>query len=179
MQGTRVRALVREDPTCCGAAKPMCHNYWACALEPVSLNYWACVLQLLKPARLEPVLCNKRSHRTATKSSPRSSQLEKARAQQQRPNAAKKKKHNRWFLDLWTHDLICQTARRGVLEEYWTNHHNLENVLLSIFLRFGTRIECFLLIWVHWSTWYTLIPGYLVEIRVKVFWLSPGRHFTN
>ena len=27
MQGTRVQALVREDPTCCGAAKPMRHNY--------------------------------------------------------------------------------------------------------------------------------------------------------
>ena len=27
MQGTRVRALVREDPTCRGAAKPMRHNY--------------------------------------------------------------------------------------------------------------------------------------------------------
>ena len=27
MQGTRVRALVREDPTCCGAMKPMSHNY--------------------------------------------------------------------------------------------------------------------------------------------------------
>ena len=27
MQGTRVRALVREDPTCRGATKPMCHNY--------------------------------------------------------------------------------------------------------------------------------------------------------
>ena len=31
MQGTRVRALVWEDPTCHGATKPMCHNYWACA----------------------------------------------------------------------------------------------------------------------------------------------------
>ena len=39
MQGTRVRALVREDPTCRGAARPVCHNYRACALEPVSLNY--------------------------------------------------------------------------------------------------------------------------------------------
>ena len=37
MQGTRVRSLVWEDPTCCGATKPVCHNYWAC------------VLQLLKP----------------------------------------------------------------------------------------------------------------------------------
>ena len=63
VQGTRVRALVREDPTCSGAAKPVCHNYWACALEPVSHNYRACVLKLLKPTHLEPVLHNKRSHR--------------------------------------------------------------------------------------------------------------------
>ena len=27
MQGTRVRALVWEDPTCCGATRPMSHNY--------------------------------------------------------------------------------------------------------------------------------------------------------
>ena len=27
MQGTRVQALIREDPTCHGAAKPVCHNY--------------------------------------------------------------------------------------------------------------------------------------------------------
>ena len=27
MQGTQVRALVREDPTCCGVTKPVCHNY--------------------------------------------------------------------------------------------------------------------------------------------------------
>ena len=27
MQGTWVRALVREDPTCCGATKSVCHNY--------------------------------------------------------------------------------------------------------------------------------------------------------
>ena len=63
MQETRVWALVREDPTCRGATKPVHQNYWACALEPVSHNYWACVPQLLKPARLELTLCNKRSHR--------------------------------------------------------------------------------------------------------------------
>ena len=63
MQATRVRALVWEDPTCCGATKPMRHNYWACALEPASHNYWAHVPQLLKPTCLEPVLRNKRSHR--------------------------------------------------------------------------------------------------------------------
>ena len=89
MQGTWVRVLVREDPTCHGATKPVCHNYWAR------------VPQLLKSACLEP---NKyvsysatreatamRSLRTATKSSPCSPQLEKAHAQQQRPNAAKNK----------------------------------------------------------------------------------------
>ena len=71
MQGTQVRALVREDPTCRGATKLVRHNYWACALEPTSHNYWsprattteARAPQLLKPTRLEPVLRNKRSHR--------------------------------------------------------------------------------------------------------------------
>ena len=63
MQGTRVRALVREDPTCRGATKPLRHNYWACALEPANHNCWAHVPQLLKPACLDPALRNKRSHR--------------------------------------------------------------------------------------------------------------------
>ena len=31
MQGTRVRALVWEDPTCRGATRPVSHNYRACA----------------------------------------------------------------------------------------------------------------------------------------------------
>ena len=63
MQGTRVRSLVREDPTCRGATKAMRRNYRACALEPVSHKYGAHVPQLLKPTHLEPMLCNKRSHR--------------------------------------------------------------------------------------------------------------------
>ena len=42
VQGTRVRALVRDDPTGRGATKPMHHNYQACALEPVEP-------QLLRP----------------------------------------------------------------------------------------------------------------------------------
>ena len=41
MQGTRVRALGQEDPTCRRATKPMHHNYWACALELASHNYWS------------------------------------------------------------------------------------------------------------------------------------------
>ena len=41
MKGTWVRALVWEDPTCHRATGPVCHNYWACALEPASYNYWS------------------------------------------------------------------------------------------------------------------------------------------
>ena len=72
MQGTQVRALVREDPTCCGAAKPVRHNYWS----PHSATRKATAM---------------RSLRTTTKSSPRSPQLEKACTQQRRPNTAKNK----------------------------------------------------------------------------------------
>ena len=39
MQETRVRSLVQEDPTCCGAIKPKHHDYGACVLEPESRNY--------------------------------------------------------------------------------------------------------------------------------------------
>ena len=66
------------------AAKPVRHNYWACALEPVSHNYWACMPQLLKPMHLEPVLHNKRSHRGEKPVHHNAAH----RAQQGRPNAA-------------------------------------------------------------------------------------------
>ena len=41
MQGTQVRALLWEDPTCHGATKLVRQNYWACTLEPASDNYWS------------------------------------------------------------------------------------------------------------------------------------------
>ncbi|KAJ8788818.1 hypothetical protein J1605_005114 [Eschrichtius robustus] len=59
LRGTRVRALVREDPACRGAAWPVRHGYGACALEPASHGCGACVPQLLGPVRLEPVLHGK------------------------------------------------------------------------------------------------------------------------
>ena len=62
MQRTRVWSLVRDDSTCYAATKLMCHNYWAYALKPASCTHWACVPRLPKPAYLEPVLCNQRSH---------------------------------------------------------------------------------------------------------------------
>ena len=98
MQGTRVRSLVREDPTCRRATKLVRHNYWACALEPTSYNYWsprATATEAHTPS--SPCSATReatamRSPRTATKSSPRSPQQEKARAQQRRLNRAKNKK---------------------------------------------------------------------------------------
>ena len=62
MQGTQVQALVQEDPTCRRAAKPMCHNYWACALEPASHNYWARVPQLLSPCAATTEARTPRAH---------------------------------------------------------------------------------------------------------------------
>ena len=48
MQGTWVWSQVWEDSTCRGATKPVCHYFWAWALEPTSHNYGACEPQLLK-----------------------------------------------------------------------------------------------------------------------------------
>ena len=62
MQGTQVRALVREDPPCRGATKPVRHNYWACALGPVSHNYWAHEPQLLSPRAITTEVCAPRAH---------------------------------------------------------------------------------------------------------------------
>ena len=41
VRGPRVQSLIREDPTCHGATKSVCHNYWACVLESGSHNYWS------------------------------------------------------------------------------------------------------------------------------------------
>ena len=51
MPETWVLSLIQEDSTCCGATKPMCHNYWAGALVAGRHNYWAHMLQLPKPGR--------------------------------------------------------------------------------------------------------------------------------
>ena len=56
MQGTWVQALVREDPTCHRAIKPMRHNYWAWALEPVLplLSPWATTTEARAPRARAP-----------------------------------------------------------------------------------------------------------------------------
>ena len=72
MQETWVRSLVQEDPTYHEATKPMCHNYWAHALQQE------------KPQQGEAC--------TPQQSSPCSLQLEKAHTQQWRPSAARNEK---------------------------------------------------------------------------------------
>ena len=40
MQGTQVQSLVREDSTCRGAAKPVCHMLRACAPQQDKQQQW-------------------------------------------------------------------------------------------------------------------------------------------
>ena len=77
-QEKSVQSLIWEDPTRHGATKSVPHNYWS-------------------PHALEAVLSNKRSYamrslHIATKSSFRSSQLEKAVGSSEDPEQPKKKK---------------------------------------------------------------------------------------
>ena len=52
-------SLLQEDSSCRVATKLVHHNL-------LSLCSRDCKRQLLKPERLEPVLCNRRSHRSET-----------------------------------------------------------------------------------------------------------------
>ena len=61
IQETWVWSLIQEDPACHGAAKPVRHNCWACALESGSHNCWAHVLNCWSLCTLESILQNKRS----------------------------------------------------------------------------------------------------------------------
>ena len=47
------------------------HGCRACTLESVNCSCWACVSQLLGPAHLEPMLRNRRGHRSERPARPR------------------------------------------------------------------------------------------------------------
>ena len=84
MQGTGVRSLVPEDPTCHGAAKPVRHNYRAHVpqlLSPCTTTTAAHVPRARAPQQEKPLRWE--AHAPQQKVAP---------AQQRRPNAAKKKK---------------------------------------------------------------------------------------
>ena len=67
-QRTQVWSLVREDSTCRGATKPVCHNYWAC------------FLQLLKPKHPRAMLCEREATTMRSPSSPTCHKWIKSRA---------------------------------------------------------------------------------------------------
>ena len=73
--GTGVGSLVWEDPICCEALQPMCHNYWAHALEPVLHNAHH----------------NLEAHTLQLESKPSLPQLGKACAEQWRTSTVKNK----------------------------------------------------------------------------------------
>ena len=89
MQGTWVQALVREDPTCCGARAPQLLSLRSRAhksqlLSPHATTTEACMPGARSPQQEKPLQWEARAP-----------QLEKAHAQQQRPNAAKNKNKNK------------------------------------------------------------------------------------
>ena len=131
MQGTRVQALVREDPTCRGANKNMRHNYWACALEPACHSYWACTPRARAPQqekppqweagaprqRVAPAHCNRRKP-----------------TQQQRPNAAKINK-------------LIKTKNVKFLSHYdKTYNTNFSLFFLLLFVFLGCTAACGILV---------------------------------
>ena len=87
MQGTRVRSLVWEDPTCRGATKLVHHNDWTCTLEPTSHSYWSPCTKIPCSATREATAM--RSPHTTTKSSPHLPQLEKAHGSNEHPTQPK------------------------------------------------------------------------------------------
>ena len=88
MQGTWVWAPVREDPTCHGATKPMRHNT---TTEPVLYSPWATTTEAHAPRARAPQQEKppQWEARAPQQSISCSLQLEKAYAQQRRPNTAK------------------------------------------------------------------------------------------
>ena len=111
MQGTWVRSLVWEDSTCHGATKPMCHSYWAHALELVLPN---------KRGR------SKEKQHTAAREQAPLSPLERAHAQQQRTRTAKMNNILKWGYLYLT---FCGTNALKYIEHLtWSLAHGKHSV---------------------------------------------------
>ena len=118
MQETWIRSLAQEDPTCHREAKPMCHNSEA----PVRSR--APKPQLLKPmhSRAHTPQQEKplqwKAYAPQLESSPHSLQLEKARAQHQRPITVKNKLILNITVIIFSHPSHCSPR------QYLHLHHH-------------------------------------------------------
>ena len=186
MQGTRVWTLVWEDPTCHGATKPTCHNYWACTLEPASHNYWSLCTWSLCSATREATAT--RSLGTATKSSPLSLQLEKARVQQRRLSAAKNKinKINKLKRKKFTHTTVKKKkVKLFPLDLFWFSFLSfLFNWYHIIFITLGKIYNHYIYPQkVLWSSYLHDIYSYWVQWKNKrgrELWLdASGKAFSG
>ena len=100
VQGMWVLSLAQEDPTCCGATKPVCHNYWARLLQPLKPEFpRAHAVQGEKPLRGEACAPEWRAVPTHHRESPRAatktecSKKEKKRKITKFKNKNKMKRH--------------------------------------------------------------------------------------
>ena len=89
MQETWVQSLIWDDLTCHRLAEPMCHNYWACALELRSHDFWARVPS--RPCSATREAISMRSPRTTTREQPLLSATVEKPTKPQRPSTTKKK----------------------------------------------------------------------------------------
>ena len=83
----KIPHAVEQLSPCAATTEPVLWSLWATTTEPTCHNYWSPRTYNLCSTREATAM---RSLCTATKSSPHSPQLEKARTQQRKPNAAKK-----------------------------------------------------------------------------------------
>ena len=109
MQGTWVQSLLREDPTCLMATKPVHRNYWSLCFHKRSPHpHWEAHARQLETSPHSPQLetsphspqletsphspqLETSPHSPQLETSPHSPQLERACTEQRRPSTAKNK----------------------------------------------------------------------------------------
>ena len=140
MQGTRVRAPVREDPTCHRAARPVSHNYWACVSR-------ACAPQRERPRqwkacaprwRVAPARRNwrKPSHRNEDPTQPK---INKYIYLKQKKNFTSRK---RWGSLVSTH--VPRTISLNATTYFlFVEYFYIQDLMLSFFFKFFLNLILF------------------------------------
>ena len=119
MQETPVWSLVWKDLTCHRAAKPFCHNHWACALEPGNHSSWAHVQRLLKPVCPRARAPEEKQTAGSLHSAPAEQSLLatlETSLQQHRPRTAKNKaKRTKKNCSHPTHEILFSSLKKNKL----------------------------------------------------------------